>query len=312
MIAASRNFVNVRMNPWFSEESHERELTILGRGFGYAENTQNTVFCLFEPNAEGLSADSFPTEKSVYFGTRPGKRYPFMTQNFSAEKLMAAIMERRKFETDEATPDMNIVKRLVWEYRNVRNGNDLAKVMGVLVNKHPEKPAAQKELPLLPVMPDLTQALNIAAADSRGVIAAVHPAEGGDVMERKLRLLAFEQGIAGRTHMARLTAAEWAQAKQDGWVQGGELAAGVMFIAPDPFGLDGAVWAEVAADADVDTMRKELAGALDRFHKTWRKKDRKGHLIAGCEDEIIWTEYNPKTGEVEKIPVIPEEAETPE
>ena len=78
MFAASRDFVNVRLNPWFDRTNHEREVHFLGDTFGQKGNTQNTVFCLFEPDAEGLSAEGFPTYEGAYFGTRPGKRRPFI------------------------------------------------------------------------------------------------------------------------------------------------------------------------------------------------------------------------------------------
>jgi hypothetical protein len=63
---------------WLDKRNHDREMQLMGHGLGNADNTQNTVFCLFEPGAAGLAADDFPTEDSVFFGSRPGRRRPFL------------------------------------------------------------------------------------------------------------------------------------------------------------------------------------------------------------------------------------------
>lgn len=290
----------MRLNPWLNAENHERELNLLGY-FGHKGNTQNTVLCLFEPDAPGLQADSFPTHEAVYFGTRPGRRYVFL--DMGKDALTANVKKWHGEQTGGAELGSDLLERMVHEYQVARDGDGLARVMQELAARHPGQPEAADSVPHLPVMPDLMQALNIAAADTRGVIVAVHPPGGDQVMEQRLARLVFEQGIAGRTHVARLTAAEWAAARESGQITGGTLAAGVVFVAPDPFGLDGEVWAEVGPEAGLARMRKQLRAAVERFRREWRKPDRKTHLRLGAEGQVVWSEYDPDRGCVAPIPI---------
>ncbi len=275
-------------------------MAILGH-FGGADLTQNTVYCLFEPDAEGLTGDGFPTESSIFYGTRPGRRYAFFPRaaTMPEDKLFKMMMKTRRVETNGAEPDPEVVRRSMWEYQNVVDGEGLARLMDDLAAKYPDKgdPAER----ILPAMPDLAQTLNMASADTRGVIVLVHPEGGDPALERQLTSLLFEEGIAGRTHIARLTAAEWAEAKAAEQIAGGEFTAGVVFVAPDPFGLDGEVWAEVPVGTSKADMRTALAEVLDRFHRKWRKLDRVSHIRAGVAADVSWTEYDPDTGGLVRI-----------
>lgn len=300
MIRASRNYVNVRMNPWLDERNHQREMAVLGNTIGDADNTQNTVFCLFPPDAPGVSAGSFPNEDSVYFGTRPGRRYPFLPgfKKLGHDDAMAMVTDWRRRDK-QGEPDPKIVAKIVWEYTNVTEGDELARVMDELAAKHPAKDDGAA--PLLPVLPTLTQALNIAAADTRAVIAFVRRGDGDQALEETLARLAFEDGIAGRSHIARLTPEEWAKAGEDGRIQGSTTEPGVHVVAPDPFGLEGEVWASIAPDAGEDELRSGLRAGLDRFRAEWRKLDRKGHIAKGTELGITWSEYDPDSGGIVPI-----------
>ena len=263
------------------------------------DNTQNTAFCLFEPHAPGLTADSFPTEDSVYFGTRPGKRGCFVLPSaaeFTEKQLHNAVAKMRRSDTRGEDMDPETIDRIVWEYQNVFDATGLAKVMNELAAMSPPVAGAQAGTPVLPVMADLRQALNVAAADPCAVIAVVHPSERDEAMEQRVARLAFEDGIAGRAYIARLTMPEWAYAKKTGQISGGSLEAGVYFVAPDPYGLDGEVWAEIAPDATEDRLRTELAAVLDRFLKTYKKLDRASHCEFGAENDISWSEYDPDFG----------------
>ena len=274
------------------------------------DDTQNTVFCLFEPSAAGLTADSFPNDDSVFFGTRPGKRNCFLfpsvaefhRMDFSEARILKEVTELRRIHTGGEDMDPEAIKRIAWEYKNVYDGPGLAKVMADLAAAHPRVEGSEAAAPVLPVMADFRQALNVAASDPSGVIAVVHPAERDEALEQRLARLAHEDGIAGRAYIARLTGPEWAQAHEKGQVSGGSLDAGVYFVAPDPYGLNGEVWAEVAlSDATEERLRTELAAVLDRFLNTYEKLDRATHLQAGVENDISWSEFDPEFDGVVRI-----------
>jgi hypothetical protein len=271
--------------------------------FGHADDTQNTVFCLFTPDTPGLNPYSFPYEDSVYFGTRPGKRYNFLPAivDLTEEKAIEMVRLRRIAETDGREPDPEIVKRIVWEYQNATDGDGVAKVMNDLADQYPIKKSAKAGVPNLPVMADLTQALNVAAADVRATLVLVHPEPRDEALEASLSRLAFEEGIAGRTYIARLTADEWASAKDQGKIKGGSLEAGVMFVAPNTFGLEGEVWAEIPCGTAEGELRTELVAVLERFRTEWRKLDRKSHVKEGLANNISWSEYDPEFGGVVRI-----------
>lgn len=275
-------------------------MAILGSAnIGHADNTQNTVFCLFEPDAEGLSADSFPTDDAVWFGTRPGRRRIFMDaidnvpQDESIEIVAGWYANEAGHEGDPA-----VIERMVWEWRNVQDGYGLARLMDVLAAKYPAKESSRKQPPRLPVMPDLAQTINFAACDTRAVVVMVHPEGGAQALEGTLAQLAFMSGYAGRSHMARMTAEEWAAAKELGLVTGGDLEAGVMLVAPDPWGLDGEVWEEFPVDIERDALAIGLKEGLDRFRATWRKQDRTTHMRTALESNFSWTEYDPDVDDV--------------
>lgn len=292
----------MRLNPWLNEVNHEREMELLGY-FGHADDTQNTVFCLFTPDTPGLAPDSFPKQDSNWFGTRPGKRYNFLPSivNLSMPDATRLVTERRIAESDGSTPDPKLIERIIWEYRNVLDGDGIAMVMNELAAKYPAKPGSEGGVPHLPVMADLKQAINVAAADTRGAIALVQPDGGDQALEERLARLAFEDGIAGRTYIARLTQEDWAQAQEVGLVKGASLEAGVFFIAPHEFGLEGEVWEEIPASAPEEKLRTDLVAVLDRFRTEWRKLDRKSHVKEGTLCKITWSEYDPDFGDVVRI-----------
>lgn len=304
VIEASRGFVNVRLNSWLNEENHKRLKTLTGGYFGHVDNTQNTVYCMFEPYAPGLTVDSFPTEDSVFFGTRPGKRGSFVlpsAADFTRQQLFNAVTKMRRTDTGGTDMDPERIKRIVWEYENVYDATTMAKLMDDLVARFPLKEGAAEGTPVLPVMANLTQALNVAASDSYATLVVVHPSERDQAMEQRVARLAFEDGIAGRTYIARLTVPEWVEAHETGQISGGSLTPGVYFVAPDSFGLDGEVWAEIPQDATQDRMRTELVAVLDRFLHNWQKLDRASHCQAGSDKNISWTEFDPDMGGIVRI-----------
>ncbi len=299
----------MRLNIWLNEQNFEREHTLVGDKFAGGRNTQNTVFCLFEPYSEGMSADAFPVENSIYYGTRAGARYPVCctpdTGNSEAAKQerIKFIKARRLEDLGETEVPAPILERILWEFENSRDGVGLAKIMNDLAAMHPVKASASDALPFLPLLPDLTQAINMGATDSRAVLAIVHPAEGSSPMEANLRQLLFEEGIAGRIHAVSMTAAEWAAAKASGKVKGGDLDAGLMFVRPDTFGRDAELQTEVPAQASLDVTRVALQDSLKVFRETWRKLDRESHLNKGIAEGITWREWHPDAKRIIDLPV---------
>lgn len=269
-------------------------MSLLGH-FGDANNTQNTVLCLFEPGAEGLSADSFPTEESIFFGTRPGRRRVFLPDmaTVPVDQARAMITDWRRDETGEEHPDPKLINRMVWEYRNVTDGYGLAAVMNALAEKHPGHPGADESERELPLMPDLMQAVNMASADSRGVLALVVPEDGDRQLEQQLAQLAFTEGIAGRTHVVRLTVTEWNDLRSSGAVTGGTDGVGFRVISPDPFGLEADVYAELSPATDLKSLGAHLVAELDAFREVWRKSDRTTHMRLASEQGLTWSEYDP-------------------
>ncbi|MEO0652648.1 MAG: hypothetical protein AAFZ65_18390 [Planctomycetota bacterium] len=275
-------------------------MSVLGAAnIGHADNTQNTVYCLFEPDAEGLTADSFPTDEAVWFGTRPGRRRIFMNSinEVSQEASIQVVGDWYRNEAGHEGPP-EVIERMVWEWRNVQDGHGLAQIMDRLAQRFPAKAGSDAEAPHLPVMPDLAQTINFAACDTRAAVVIVHPAEPVRKLEDTLARLAFTEGIAGRSHMARLSADEWAQAKELGQVTGGELEAGVVLIAPDPWGLNGEVWEEFPVDIAAADLETGLKAGLDRFRNTWRKQDRTTHMRTALKHGFSWTEYDPDVDDV--------------
>ncbi len=287
---------------WLDKRNHDREMQLMGHGLGNADNTQNTVFCLFEPGAAGLAADDFPTEDSVFFGSRPGRRRPFLPgmANISEEQARKAIHEFRKAEVGH-DPDPEVVARIAWEYQNVIDGYGLAKVMNELTGRFETKPGHEADLPVLPEFPDLGQTINMAACDSRGVLALVVPEGGHQQLEDQLARLAFTEGIAGRTHICRMTTEEWASARKNRLVLGGTDGVGLRLVSPDPYGLEGEVFAEFEFVEDFEQAKSDLKEQLDAFRNVWRKSDRTTHLRMGSKNGITWSEYDADVDDIVRI-----------
>ncbi|MFT7670968.1 MAG: hypothetical protein ACI8X5_003683, partial [Planctomycetota bacterium] len=293
-------FVNVRLNIWLDGLNYERLHTLIGSRFGGDVTMANTIFCMFEPDAEGMTADSFPIEDSVFYGTRTGSLYPICVSKplTNQRKKVAQIRKRRLEDLGEKEVDPELIKRILWESEYGRDGPGVAKIMNDLAKRYPEKAGSKEGLPLLPVMPDLVQAINFSAVDSRGVIAIIGSKETKSSIDTIMGHLLFEEGIAGRVHCARMTEAEWADAKAKDLVKGSLLNAGIVFLRPDTFGRDAEVQVEIPASASEEQVRAHLTGAIDLFGKTWRKLDRKSHLKLGVAKDMTWQEYDPLLKEV--------------
>jgi len=165
-----------------------------------------------------------------------------------------------------------------------------------LAEDYPGKPDVDSEPPILPVFPNLTEVLNIAACDSRAVIALVTPEEDADQLERGLRTLAFEDRIAGRAHIVRMTRDEWASAIADELLDAGDNGnrAGVFVIGPDAYGRHGTVLAQAPGSANVDQLRAMLHHGLQEFSESFKKLDRSAHILEGKRNGVTWAKYKPE------------------
>ena len=300
------------MNIWLNEQNHQREHTLVSATYAGGIYTSNTVFCLFEPNAEGMQADSFPVESSIYYGTRVGRPYPICCLQtpdsvpvHSREERIAYIKERRREDLGQDTSP-ELLERILWEQENGGDGPSLAKIMNELAALHPVKDTAHQSLPVLPLLPNITQAINMGATDSRAVLVLVRPERAAPTiaapMDEIARRLLFEKGIVGRMHAVVATPTEWADAKAAGKVVGGELETGMMLLRPGFFGRSAEVQTEIHASACLGETRASLAQALKLFRDTWRKPDRAQLIKKGVADGITWREWDPKAKCMSDVP----------
>jgi hypothetical protein len=300
VIAASRGFINVRLNIWLDEINFMRLHALIGNKFSGKELTANTAFCLFEPNAEGLTAQSFPGEASVFFGSRVGCLYPNCISttmdpaNGDDRKYRVSFIQKRRLaDLGEGKVSSTLLERIIWERENGADGPGLAKIMRNLSARFPTSKSSTSGAAHLPLMPNLRQALNFGATDCRAVVALVVPEAGNEAMSKHLSRLLFEQGIAGRVHLVRMSASEWAEAKAASIITGGEHPSGIMFVHPTPFGRSGQVHGETQPEASEQQVRQGLIHGLESFMKMWRKPDYFSHLKEGFARSITWREWDP-------------------
>ncbi len=290
---------------WQDETNFLRFQRLSGSRAAGKLNTGNTAFVLFEPFAKGLSADSFPSEESVYFGSRVGARYPYCVSRWndpppdsrayrkSKATRIRQIKRRRLEDLGEEQVDPALIERIIWEGDHGSHAAGFAQIMRELAAKYPLKEGAQEGLPVLPLMPNLTQAINMGATDARAVLAIVPPPEGEDTLSVHLARLLFEPGIAGRVHAVRLNMTEWQEAISQGQVTGGQPSPGLFFLAPETFGRTAEVQAQIPPTASETRIRGELLAALTEFHDTWNGLDRDAHMQQGAAQKIGWREWNP-------------------
>jgi hypothetical protein len=316
VIAASRNFVNVRLNIWLNEQNYQREHTLVSATYEGGSYTANTVFALFEPNAEGVQADSFPPESSMYYGTRVGSPYPACciqpkegSPEIGRARRAVFIRARRKEDLGEDTPE-HLVERILWEQENGRDGPGLAKIMNGLAAEHVVKGSSKQSMPVLPLMPNLRQAINMGATDSRAVLVIVRSADDAGKkpkvestsMDAMLQQLLFEEGIIGRMHAVVATPTEWAQAKDSGKVKGSERSTGIIFLRPGFFGKTAEVQTELPVDGGLEATRTALSESLRVFRETWRKLDREQLIKKGVADGLTWREWDPEAECINDVP----------
>lgn len=256
-----------------------------------------------------MTADSFPTEDSIYYGTRAGRRYPISAvtpptgeRTQTRAQRISFIKSRRKADLGEETPT-HILERILWEYENGRDGPGLAKIMNDLAAKYPIKETAKGALPVLPLLPNITQAINMGATDSRAALVLVAEGDALAAMKKNMRQLLFEGGIIGRMHTVVATPAEWAEAKASGLVNGSEMETGMMFLRPGSFGKKAEVQTEIPAAASLEVTREALASSLKVFLDTWSKLDRTQLLEKGIAEKVTWTEWDPTTKRIIVLPV---------
>ncbi len=229
---------------------------------------QNSCLALVPPDAPGVAVDSFPTAKECAWGPL----------DFNG--------------SDGSSP---------WEEVG-RHLRSLPDAMRTLAQEHPARPAAGSR-PVLPVFPDLTQVLNIAACDCRAVIVAVADESDMAALDHLLVGAIAAPHVVGRAHVVRATPAEWRVALDSGQIvaapddaTGGAIATdipGIFVVGPEPYGLHGTLLARIDSAHSPADLLATLHDGLDRFAASFHKLDRSSHIIEGRRDGKRWKEFQP-------------------
>ena len=168
---------------------------------------------------------------------------------------MRFIKQRRLQDLGEASVDPELIARMIWEGDHGADGPGLARIMNELSSRHPVKAKAASSLPRMPLIPDLVQAINLGAVDSRGVVALIQSQESAGALETYLTQLLFEEGIAGRVHATRVTSEAWREAQERGLVGESGLRDGVVFLTPEVYGRTAEVGFELPLTARLPELR---------------------------------------------------------
>lgn len=214
---------------------------------------QNTALALVSSEAPGVSIDSFPSTDQC---------------------------EWQLYAHDEGTK----------EGETELGAASIIPAMEALARQHAPTVKNQDGPPRLPVHPDLTQTLNLAACDSRMVIVQV---DGEDAIEPTLRRLIFDDAFSGTAHCVRATAEEWRAAIAVGQIEAPDDApdAGLFAVMPEGFGRTGQVLASAPLGADDQALRACLDEGLASFREGFRKLSRSEHFLVGLRDQTFWNEY---------------------
>jgi hypothetical protein len=141
--------------------------------------------------------------------------------------------------------------------------------------------AARRGTRALPLVADLTLAVNVAACDSLplAVVVADEPSDREALAER-LAELAWSEAFVGRLLWVAPSRAR-AEAFEDL-----DLAPGVTVLQPDPYGQTAKVLARAAADAEEKALAATIAAALAAHDPA--PKTRRAHVREGKRRGLRW------------------------
>ena len=164
----------------------------------------------------------------------------------------------------------------------------LAALLTAQAKRHPAKPAAAREAPLLPYHVDVRRGLDAAACDLLPlVVVLAKDAVGRTSLEGALRPLAWAAERRGRLLYA--PAASTDELKS---VAGVAPGARVVVVQPDAFGLAGKVLAQTS-DVGPEALRKALDAGLARYQAT--TKEARTHIAQGRRQGVDWKTEIPDT-----------------
>lgn len=122
-------------------------------------------------------------------------------------------------------------------------------------------------------------ALNVASADQRVLVLVVGDAGQVAAAEKRLRGIAWDKDLVGRFHYDLETDAEGGWADLVSGDDGGEP--GIYLVAPDEFGLEGAVFERLDLDLGEAEIKASMLGANQKYAGNTDRKVYSEHVSKG-------------------------------
>lgn len=170
----------------------------------------------------------------------------------------------------------------------------MAQTMNRIAGEHQANELTVQQMPELPKVTNLRLAVNVAACDQQPLVVLLAADEKARrQLEERVRPLAWSAAFLGR--FIYVTAAEIQDAAG---IDGKKIAAGVLIIQPDRFGLKGEVLAQVGMAATGDELARCLKEGLSRF--THEEKNFGNHVRAGQQKGVLWETAIPVTDPMER------------
>jgi hypothetical protein len=180
-------------------------------------------------------------------------------------------------------------KTLVRARRSMRQGfddaADLAATMERIGKQFTVKDAAEAPLPLVA---NLRLGVNVAACDNQLLVVLLGEEKARQGLEAKVAALAWSPEWRGRFVYATADTA-----KDLATIEGVEVNAGVLVVAPETFGRKGKVIAQAKSDTSAEALAKLFAVAM----KKWRPQEKtfRDHVRAGHMQGVFWETKTPVT-----------------
>jgi hypothetical protein len=141
----------------------------------------------------------------------------------------------------------------------------------------------------LPLNGSLRLALNVAACDNLPLVVIHAPdAAGCERLKKTLAPLSWSNAFIGRAVYA--VQENPAESKSAGITT---QSAGLTVVAPDAYGQEGKILAEIPPGDGAETLKTALAAALEKFVP--QAKDARTHIAEGHQRGIYWKTLLPDT-----------------
>ncbi len=122
-------------------------------------------------------------------------------------------------------------------------------------------------------------ALNIASADSRLLVVVVADQQKQAEVEKRMRLVAWNDDIVGRFHFDFV--ADGSKLTKPLSLSDSAAVEGIYFVRPGEFGVDGQVMQRLPLDSDTDKVIASLKQSNEQYAKTTKTKTYSQHVAAG-------------------------------